>query len=93
MLEQIKRLFAAIADGVGRGIADIRNKLIEEGVWGRHVAEPSARDRLQDFWGKNVEASHEPGLLDRLFAADPKHHPPTQDAHSRDHDRGPDLER
>lgn len=93
MREQIKRFFEAIADGVGRGIADIRSKLIDEGFWGRHVAEPSARDRWQDFWGKRAEPCHEPGLLDRLFAVDPKHHTPTQDAHSRDHDRGPDLER
>lgn len=93
MREQIKRFFQAVIDGVGRGIADIRNKLIDESFWGRHVPEPSGRNRWQDFWGKNPEVSHDRSLLDRLFALDAKHHTPTQDAHSADHDRGLDLER
>lgn len=40
MPKWFEQAFGAVADEVGAAIADVRAKLIEEGVWGRKVPEP-----------------------------------------------------
>jgi hypothetical protein len=71
MRERIERFFEAIVDGVRRGIADVRSKLIEEGFWGRHVPETSDRDGLQALWGMNSSVQQAPDFLDVLYQKQP----------------------
>lgn len=74
------------AEAFGAAVADIRAKLVEEGVWGRKVPEPSSTR-----YGQGLSpVENEPSLLDRLYSNHPEHFAPTPDAHGHTPDRGID---
>lgn len=76
--------FGTAAHGLGHGIGDVRDKLVFEGYFGRHVPEARISDGLG--W---TQAGH----AERDDPAKPGHALDPSPNHVRDQDRGVDLDR
>lgn len=77
MLDWLRQVLGAIAEGIGRGIRDGGDKLIWEGFFSRHVPETPSRSNFEV--GSAIENRPEKGSLDRLLDLHPSQF---------DHDRG-----
>ena len=87
MPKWFEQAFGAVADEVGAAIADVRAKLIEEGVWGRKPPEPG-RGGFDLGWMREDQGARDNDAIDQLYARDPSQFvapptPPEQD-HSID---------
>lgn len=91
MLDLIKHAFGAVADGFGRAVGDIRDRLVSEGFFNRHVPEQRSPDDLG--WSlPSEDRAHddERSLLERLHETNPELFSTDRDMSGRDHNRGID---